>query len=228
MIVVVAGGGRVGAQLASTLLEQGHKVRVIEARREILSHLHRELPTEVIYDGNPTDPQLLDRVELGRADVAAACTADDADNLAFCYMARTRYQVPKTIARINNPRNAWLFDETFHVDVSLNQAEFMAGIIVEEMSMGDMMTLLKLRRGEFLLVEEIIPDGSNVVGKAIRDMNLPEECVLAGIIRQGKMVVPRGSVSLEAGDEVLAVTDRGGATKLAEIFSAKAHTTNAG
>lgn len=189
-------------------------------RREVLSYLHRELPTEIIYEGSPTDPGLLDRVELGRADVAAACTPDDADNLAFCFLARTRYQVPKTIARINNPRNAWLFDKTFHVDISLNQAEFMAGMIVEEMSMGDMMTLLKLRRGQFLLVEEIIPAGSPVIGKAIMNLNLPDECVIAGIIRQGKMVVPRGMTTLEEGDEVLAVTDRAGTEKLAAILGA--------
>ncbi len=220
MFVVVVGGGRMGAQLASLLLEQGHNVRVVEMRREVLSYLHRELPTEIIYEGSATDPGLLDRVELGRADVAAACTPDDADNLAFCFLARTRYQVPKTIARINNPRNAWLFDKTFHVDVSLNQAEFMAGMIVEEMSMGDMMTLLKLRRGQFLLVEEIIPAGSTVIGRAIMDLNLPDECVIAGIIRQGKMVVPRGMTTLEEGDEVLAVTDRSGTEKLAVILGA--------
>lgn len=220
MFVVVIGGGRVGAQLTSSLLEQGHKVRVVESRHNVLTHLHRELPTEVIFEGNVTDPQVLDRVELGRADVAAACTADDADNLAFCFLARTRYHVPKTIARINNPRNAWLFDEKFHVDISVNQAEFMAGIIAEEMSLGDMMTLLKLQRGQFLLVEEIIPAGANVVGMAIKDMNLPDECVIAGIIRQGKMVVPHGATTLEAGDEVLAVTDRAGAEKLAAIFGA--------
>jgi trk system potassium uptake protein len=220
MFVVVVGGGRVGAQLASLLLEQGQQVRIVEMRREVLSLLHRDLPTEIIYEGNPTDPELLDRVELGRADVAAACTADDADNLAFCFLARTRYQVTKTIARINNPRNAWLFDEKFHVDVSLNQAEFMAGMIVEEMSMGDMMTLLKLRRGQFLLVEEIIPAGSRVIGKAIMDLDLPDECVIAGIIRHGKMVVPRGITTLEEGDEVLAVTDRAGAERLGQILSA--------
>jgi trk system potassium uptake protein TrkA len=228
MFVVVVGGGRVGAQLASSLLEQGHKVRVVESRRDVLSYLHRELPTEVIYDGNVTDPQLLDRVELGRADVAAACTADDADNLAFCYLARTRYQVPKIIARINNPRNAWLFDDKFHVDISVNQAEFMAGIIAEEMSFGDMMTLLKLRRGQFLLVEEIIPADATVIGKAIQELNLPEECVIAGIIRQGKMVVPRGTTRVEAGDEVLAVTNRAGAETLAEIFGSHAYGAKAG
>ena len=221
MFVVVVGGGRVGAQLASSLLEQGHKVRIVEDRRDVLSHLHRELPTEVIYEGSVTDPDLLDRVEVGRADVAAACTADDADNLAFCFLARSRYLVPKTIARINNPRNAWLFDEKFHVDVSLNQAEFMAGIIVEEMSMGDMMTLLKLRRGQFLLVEEVIPADAQVIGKAIMDLNLPEECVIAGIIRHGKMVVPRGITILAEGDEVLSVTNREGAAALSEILGAR-------
>ncbi|MCC6458530.1 MAG: NAD-binding protein [Caldilineaceae bacterium] len=228
MFVVVAGGGRVGAQLASSLLDQGHRVRIVEDRRHVLAHLHHELPTEVIFEGSVTDPGLLDHVELGRADVAAACTADDADNLAFCFLARTRYQVPKTIARINNPRTAWLFDDTFHVDISLNQAEFMAGIIAEEMSLGDMMTLLKLRRGRFMLVEEIIPAGANVIGTAIKDLNLPDECVIAGIIRQGKMVVPRGITTMEAGDEVLAVTDRAGAEALARVLGADAHDVNAG
>ena len=228
MFVVVAGGGRVGAQLASSLLDQGHRVRIVEDRRHVLAHLHHELPTEVIFEGSVTDPGLLDHVELGRADVAAACTADDADNLAFCFLARTRYQVPKTIARINNPRTAWLFDDTFHVDISLNQAEFMAGIIAEEMSLGDMMTLLKLRRGRFMLVEEIIPAGANVIGTAIKDLNLPDECVIAGIIRQGKMVVPRGITTMEAGDEVLAVTDRAGAEALARVLGADAHDANAG
>src|SRR5690606_35787475 len=132
-----------------------------------------------------------------------------------CYLARTRYHVPKTIARINNPRNAWLFDEKFHVDVALNQAELMASLIVEEMSLGDMMTLLKLQRGQFLLVEEIIPPGAKAIGIAIKDLNLPESCVIAGIIRQGKMVVPRGVTTFQEGDEVLAVTDREGAVKLA-------------
>lgn len=228
MFVVVVGGGRVGAQLSISLLEQGHKVRIVESRRELLAHLHRELPTEVIYEGNVTDPQLLDRVELGRADVAAACTADDADNLAFCFLARTRYNVPKTIARINNPRNAWLFDEKFHVDISLNQAEFMAGIIVEELSLGDMMTLLKLRRGQFLLVEEIIPQGAHVIGMAIKDLNLPDECVIAGIIRHGKMVMPRGVTTLSEGDEVLAVTNRTGAEALSKILSAHTQSIKAG
>ena len=90
------------------------------------------------------------------------------------------------------------------------------------------MTLLKLKRGRFMLVEEIIPAGANVIGTAIKDLNLPDECVIAGIIRQGKMVVPRGITTMEAGDEVLAVTDRAGAEALARVLGADAHDANAG
>lgn len=220
MFCIVVGGGRVGATLAGMLIEQNHEVRVIEHRREIIRLLHRDLPTEMIYEGNPTDPEVLDRVGMARAEIAAACTPDDADNLALCYMARTRYNVPRTIARINNPRNAWLFDEKFHVDVAVNQAELMASLIVEEMSFGDMMTLVKIRRGQFAIVEEIIPAESQVVGKAIKDLTLPEQCVIAAIIRQGNVIVPRGTTVVERGDELLAVTDKGGARQLAGLLNA--------
>lgn len=220
MFCIVVGGGRVGATLASMLIEQDHEVRIVEHRREIIRLLHRELPTEVIYEGNATDPEVLDRVGMARADIAAACTPDDADNLALCYMARTRYNVPRTIARINNPRNAWLFDEKFHVDVAVNQAELMAGLIVEEMSFGDMMTLVKIRRGQLAIVEEIIPADSQVVGKAIKDLAIPDQCVIAAIIRQGQVIVPRGNTIVERGDEVLAVTDTEGAQQLAALLNA--------
>ena len=122
------------------------------------SHLHRQLPTEVIFEGQATDPMLLDPGRHRRARMFwPPCTSDDADNLALCYYARARYGVPRTIARVNNPRTAWLFDAKFHVDVALNQPEILASLIEEEMSLGDMMTLVKLRRGSYALVEEKIP-----------------------------------------------------------------------
>jgi trk system potassium uptake protein TrkA len=220
MFVLIAGGGRTGAQLATLLLAESHQVRVIEHRPEILSHLHRELPTEVIFEGEPTDPQVLEHTGIRKADVLTACTANDADNLVVCFLARTRYGVPRIIAQINNPRNAWLFDEKFHIDVALNQSEILARLIEEEMSLGDMMTLLKLRRGQFSVVEEKIPAGARAVQIAIQDLALPEQCVIAAIIRRGRMMVPQGMTVLEVGDEVLAVTDRKGAERLAALFAA--------
>ncbi len=94
--------------------------------------------------------------------------ASDADNLSLCFIARERYKVPRTIATINNPRNAWLFDKSFHVDVALNQADILASLIEQEMSLGDMMTLLKLRRGSYSLVSEKIPTGARAVGMTIQ------------------------------------------------------------
>jgi trk system potassium uptake protein len=219
MLVLIAGGGRTGAQLANLLLAQNQQVHMIEERRDVLMRIHRELPTEVIYEGYPTEPSVLEQAGIREAQVLAACTTDDAENLALCFLARHRYNVPRTIARINNPRNAWLFNAQFHVDVALNQAETMAGLIVEEMTMGDMMTLLKLRRGQYSLVEEKIPAGAIAVGKAIKDLALPDNCVIAAIIRKGNMIVPRGGSPLEEGDEVLAVTDHKGAEQLAALFA---------
>jgi trk system potassium uptake protein TrkA len=227
MFVLVAGGGRTGTQLAALLAAQNYQVHLVEHRRDILAHIHHELPTEVIYEGDATDPQVLEQAGIRQAQVLAACTASDADNLALCYLARTRYDVPRTIARINNPRNAWLFDDKFHVDVALNQAEILARLIVEEMSLGDMMTLLKLRRGQYSLVEEKIPPGAKAVGIAIKDLALPEQCVIAAIIRQGEIVVPRGITTLEVDDEVLAVTNHRGAEQLATLFARRAVNANA-
>jgi len=219
MFVLIAGGGRTGAQLATLLVSQDHQVHLIEHRPEVLSRIHRELPTEVIYEGFATDPQVLEQAGIRQAQVLAACTASDADNLALCFLARTRYNVPRTIARINYPRDAWLFDQKFHVDVALNQAEILASLIEEEMSLGDMMTLLKLRRGNYSLVEEKIPAGAKAIGIAIKDLALPEHCVIAAIIRHGEVIVPRGVTAFEVGDEVLAVTDRQGAEQLAILFA---------
>ncbi|MEW6094869.1 MAG: NAD-binding protein, partial [Chloroflexota bacterium] len=182
MFVIIAGGGRTGAQLASVLLSENYQVRVIEHRRELLARLHRELPTEVIYEGSPINPQVLEQAGIRSAQVLAATTDTDANNLVLCYIAREMFSVPRIIARVNNPRNAWLFDENFHVDVALNQANVLAHLIQEEMSLGDMMTLLKLRRGRYSLVEEKIPRGAKAVGVTIKDLGLPDQCVIAGII----------------------------------------------
>ncbi|PKN83644.1 MAG: potassium transporter TrkA, partial [Chloroflexi bacterium HGW-Chloroflexi-8] len=198
---------------------QDHDVRVIELRDHVLSSLHRELPTEVIIEGNPLDISVLQHAGFSKAQVFVAVTTSDEDNLVLCYTARTQYKIGRTIARVNNPRNAWLFTETFGVDVTVNQAEIISSLIEEEMSMGDMMTLLKLRKGNYALVEEKIPEGAVAIGKAIKDLNLPDQCVLAAIFRKGDVVVPHGYTVFEQGDEVLAITDNEGAKEFLKLFS---------
>ncbi len=205
MFVIIAGGGRTGAQLATMLVQADHRVHLVEERQDVLDRIHQELPTEVIYQGDPTDPKMLENAGIREADVLAACTTSDADNLVLCFLAGEIYGIRRTIARINNPRSAWFFDKKFHVDVALNQADLMAKLIAEEMSLGDMMTLLKLRRGAVAVVEEKIAPGAEADGVLVRDLKLPSDCTLAAVIRKEDVITVRGDTRLEAGDEVLAV-----------------------
>lgn len=220
MFVIIAGAGRTGSQLARFLLSENHKVHLIDNRREVLSQIHKEMPTENIFEGDPLDPKILEIAGIREANVVAAVTTNDETNLVLCYTARERYGVRRTIARVNNPRDAWLFSSIFNVDVALNQAELLAHMIEEEMSLGDMVTLLKLRRGNYSLVEEKIPENAPAIGVAIKDLELPEHVVIAAIIRKGEVIVPRGVTTLLAGDEVLAVADTESLGDLAKLFSA--------
>lgn len=218
MYVIIVGGGRTGAQLARLLIQHNHDVHVVEDREDILSRLHREIPTELIHVGNPTHPEVLERAGIRQAHVLAAVTSDDDRNLLVCYVARTLFNVNRTIARVNNPGHDWLFRKQFNVDVTINPASIIASLISEQMSMGDMMTLAKLYRGNYSLVEEKIPAGARSVGKAIKDLGLSDQCVIAGIIRDGDLIVPHGNTVFQAGDEVLAVTDIEGARYLADLL----------
>jgi trk system potassium uptake protein TrkA len=218
MYVIIIGGGRTGSHLASLLASQGHEVCVVEHQQDILASVHHELPTELIYEGDGTDPQVLETVDIKRANVVAAVSSDDADNLVAASLARQQYGVRRVIGRVNNPRNAWLFTPEFGVDVALNQADIMAKLIEEEMSLGDMMTMLKLRRGKYSLVEEKIFHGAHAVGVAVKNLQLPPNCIISGIIRQGEIVIPRGITVLEEGDEILALVDDAARGQLEKIL----------
>lgn len=219
MFVLIAGGGRTGARLANLLINQNYKVRLIENRRELLGHLHQELPTEVIYEGNPVDPSILESAGIRDVHSVAAVTSDDSTNLALCFLSKTMFDVPRTIARVNNPNNAWLFNEKFHVDVALNSADVFAHLIEEEMSLGDMMTLFKIRRGRYSVVEEKVPAGAKAIGIPLKDMGLAEYCVIAAIIRDGVMTLPRGTSTLQENDEIIAVASTEGVQKLSELLA---------
>ena len=161
---------------------------------------------------------MLEQAGIRQAQVLVACTDEDANNLVLCFLARALYGVPRTIARINNPRNAWLFDQKFHVDVALNQAEILAHLIAEEMSLGDMMTLLKLRKGQYSLVEEKVDPASVAANKAVRDLNLPTECVLVAVIRKGQLLMPQGDLVLQPADELLAIVHASQLSLLATLL----------
>ncbi len=205
--VIIVGGGRVGSHLARLLLSEGHEVKLIDDRPEVLQRLRGELPEGTVLAGDGSSPAVLEAAGIRRAKVLAAVRAEDEANLVITSLARFEFHVPRIIARINDPHNAWMFNEKMGVDVALNQADILAKLIAEEMSLGDMMTLLKLRRGKYSLVEEKLRSSSQALGIPIKDMPLPATCVIAAVIRQGEVLIPRGDLAFQAGDEVLAVVD---------------------
>lgn len=220
MNVLIVGGGKTGAQLTHLLLDEGHLVKLIEIRAETAERLKEELPAEAILIGDGSSPSTMDEAGIKAAHVLTAVTGEDEANLVVTTLARFEFNVPRTIARVNNPKNAWLFTPEMGVDVALNQTDILAGLIAEEMSMGDMMTLLKLRRGLYSLVEEKLSPGTKVLDIPLKDLPLPDTCVIAAVIRKGQVVMPRGNMVFEVGDEVLAVVNDDSKEALQNLFAA--------
>jgi trk system potassium uptake protein TrkA len=219
MFVIVVGGGNTGSQLAKFLLETGHRVRVIDERPVVLEKLAKEIPSDFIINGDGSSPAVLEKAGIHEAQVLAAVTGSDETNLVITSLGRFEFNVKRVIARINNSKNAWLFTPEMGVDVSLNQAEILARLCAEEMSVGDMMTMLKIRRGKYSIVEEKIAPLAPAIGKALKDLSLPNNCVISGIIRHGDMILPRGTTILEDGDEILALVDDPAREQLAKLLS---------
>jgi trk system potassium uptake protein TrkA len=218
MFVIIVGGGKTGSQLATQLLSGGHQVKLVEDRPAVLERLREELPNEVIVAGDGSSPSVLESAGIEHAQVLAAVTGEDEDNLVITTLGRFEFGVPRIIARVNNPKNVWLFTPEMGVDVALCQSDILAKLIAEEMSIGDMITLLKLRKGEYSIVEEKVDPRAVVVGKMLRDIELPPQCVFAAVIRKGQLIVPNGNTELAPVDEVIALVHASQVVKLAKLL----------
>jgi trk system potassium uptake protein TrkA len=216
MKVIIVGGAKVGTYLAQLLSQEGHQVKVIEIREEEIERLNRELSPEIVVHGSGTDPNVLESSGIHNADVVAAVTGSDEVNLVVTTLAHFEFNVPRTIGRINNPKNAWLFTPLMGVDVALNQADLMARLIAEEMSLGDMLTLVKLRKGQFSIVETKIDPTSLVIDKQVNEITWPSQSVVVTVLRKGEMLIPHGELRLQAVDEVLAVVH---ADQVADLYA---------
>jgi trk system potassium uptake protein TrkA len=217
MLAIIVGGGRGGSYLAQDLQAQGYQVKVVDRRPEIVAKLRQEVEGEVVC-GNGCSPLVLEQIGTAKADLVVALTHDDEDNLVVCRLAKRHFQVPRVIARVSNPRNEWLYTKAWGVDVAISQVHLTAKVIEEEIGLGELVTLLKLNRGEAALIEIRLPATSPCCGKAIRELPLPPETVIVSVIRDGKLVIPRGDTLLQAGDDLLAVSAVSAEKRLKEIL----------
>ncbi|MFA5866978.1 MAG: TrkA family potassium uptake protein [Actinomycetota bacterium] len=206
MYVVIVGGGKVGSYLAKMLTDTGYEVTLVEERKEQVVKIREDMPELNVILGDGCEPYILDESRVLKADAVVAVTGHDEDNIVVCMLAKLEYEVPNTIARINNPKNEWLFRESFGVDVALSNTHMIAKLLQEEIALGDIVTLLKLRKGDVSLVEVTLADDSAAVGQAVKDLSLPAEVVLVTVIHGNELILPKGTTVLQAGDEILAVT----------------------
>ena len=218
MKVIIIGGGQTGAHIAGILLANKCEVTVIENREHIIQKLKKDIPEKNILFGNGTDPNVLEQAGITKADVVAAVTGADETNLVAATIARFEFDVPRVIARVNNPKNAWLFNAGMGVDVAINQADLLAHLVVEEMNQVAMLTLMKISRGTFSIVQFKVSETACAVGKHIRDLTLPAQAVLIAVYQGEKTLIPHGDTVIGVGDIVLAFADETAQQQLNTLF----------
>lgn len=204
MYVVVVGGGKVGYYLVRTLVQEGHRVGLIERYEDICAEFASEFNIMAI-NGDGTDLDYLEQANISEAQVIAAVTGKDEENLAICQLAKRHFSVPRAIARVNNPKNVSIF-EKLGVDVAVSSTSIIANLIENEVTVGDIKTLLTFQKGDMSIVETQIPRKSPVADLAVKQIPLPRDCVLVSIIREGSVIIPRGNTVLRAMDSVVALT----------------------
>ncbi len=204
MYVIVAGGGKVGYYLTKALRACGPEVTLIEK-----SHRRYDLLQEEFGDcavlGDACEVSTLDQAGAGRADLVAAVTGDDEDNLVICQMAKRKFNVKRVIARINNPKNEVTF-QLLGIDETVSSTKLIYSLIEQEVEVADVIPLTALRRGHLELVEVALTDQSPVVNKRVRDLALPRDCTLAILVRGEAAEIIHGDTSLRGGDIIVAIT----------------------
>jgi|YNPNPStandDraft_1061719.scaffolds.fasta_scaffold13608_2 trk system potassium uptake protein TrkA len=205
MYIIIVGGGKVGYYLAKTLLRsKEHEVLIIEKDKRKFDMITSDLGA-VVLRGDGTDSLVMEEAGMARADVAIAVTGDDEDNLMICQMAKKKFGVKRTIARINNPKNENIF-KLLGIDSTVSVTDLILAQIERQIPAQSLVHLLTLREAGLSFIEAKVPENSPVVGKPLRQLGIPDDCVIPLIIRNGKGIVPYGETQLQVGDEVIAVT----------------------
>ena len=203
MRVAIAGAGAVGRSIARELVRSEHAVMLIERK---LEHVEQEsVPEATWVHADACELSSLEAASLETYEVVIAATGDDKANLVLSLLAKTEFGVSRVVARVNDPRNEWLFDESWGVDVAVSTPRMLASLVEEAVSVGDLVRLMTLRQGQANLVEVTLPDNTPLAGKPVRKLQLPRDAALVTILRGGRVIVPQQDDPLEGGDELLFV-----------------------
>ena len=203
MRVAIAGAGAVGRSIALELLENHHQVMLIE--RELTHILPEAVEAAEWVHADACELSSLEDADLESCDVVIAATGDDKVNLVVSLLAKTEFAVRRVVARVNDPRNEWLFSANWGVDVAVSTPRLLAALVEEAVAVGDLVRLLTFRQGEANLVEVTLPPDTPLAGRPVRSLRLPPDSALVVILRRGRVIVPQGDDGLEPGDELLFV-----------------------
>ena len=217
MRVVIAGAGSVGRSIARELIRNGHTVLLID--RETDTDRVSKVPEASWLKADACELSALDEAGLADCDVVVAATGDDKVNLVLSLLAKTEFAVPRTVARVNNPKNEWMFDEAWGVDVAVSTPRLMTALIEEAVSIGDLVRIFEFQQGRASMVELTLPEGSAYAGARLGDITLPADTVLTAIIRDGRPIAPSRDDALEAIDELLFITTAEGEDQLEDLLS---------
>ncbi len=219
MKIIIVGGGQIGGYIAELLLENGHSVTVIENKDRALEALRKNgLKEENILIGDGTDVSVLEKAGTRNCNALVCATGLDEVNLTAAMMAKFEYDVPKVIARVNNPRNEWLFNSGMGVDVKINQADIIGHMIADEMNYQSIMTLMRLSKGEYSIVRIHVDYHSQCVDKPLSQIKLPAESLLIAVYEDETMMIPHGETVIRAGQYILAFADEESIKELNRIF----------
>lgn len=201
MKIAIAGAGNVGRSIARELLENGHHILLIDRDPKALKI--ESVPNAEWLMADVCEISSLDNAKLDTCQVLIAATGDDKVNLVASLLAKTEYGVPRVVARVNHPKNEWMFDSSWGVDVSVSTPRIISAIVEEAVSVGDVVRLFSLQKGGASLVEITLPEDAQCLGRTVEEVKLPENATLAAIIRDGQVITPHAHDVFSAGDEIL-------------------------
>jgi trk system potassium uptake protein TrkA len=224
MKVTIAGGGSVGRFIAEQLADAGHDVTIIDSDPAVVGpHEAAGDPKGTAWvQGDACEISHLGRAGADSADVVAAVTGDDEDNLVISLLAKQEFGVPRVVARVNNPKNEWMFNDMWGVDVAVSTPHLLTGLVQEAVTVGSFVRLLSFEGGKAKLAEVTLAGSVAAVGKEIMELRLPRDSTVVAVIRHDHVVVPRGDTILRAGDEVLVLVTPDSESEVREILTGKA------